>query len=263
MKNGNGKHEDIWWREGLRDEILNSIQRLQEEEGQVSAAEVAQMPDRPPRKAYTQLVQFSKQLSGILPRGITCFLDEGQGRSLHEGDEPCVVEVISGYVSLNVRGRERVQSRNIAVIASPMIIGLHQLMPWSDRKLTTVVGFHGGAQLRLIPVSELEKALDTHHYWEILARMEALSNSYFLYMHALLHPCNAYEMVRELLIHMAEGECNILRRTNATDFISMRSGLSRSSVAGILGILNRRGYIRMVQGKVEYIGVLPDKIKQP
>lgn len=252
--------QDTRWVSGLREEVQLSMRNWQNKEHALKANTVS-LCERLPSNAYLKLVELSRRLSEILPEGVTSYLDEGSIRDLSEGDEHCIVEVISGYVSLNVSIRDTNQWRNLAVLTSPLIIGLNQLMSWTDQKTTMLSGYHGGAQVRFVPLSQLEEALNRHQAWEIFARMQALSSSYLLYMHALLHPGSAYEVVRGILMHMAAGECQILRHSNATSFITERSGLSRSSIAGILTSLNRRGYIRMVHGRLEEIGYLPEVLK--
>lgn len=246
------------WISALREEIQHSLS-ADSTDWADDAASLTQLQRMAASEEYLELTALYRQLSAILPDGERCTLPADATMPLAVGGNPFIAEVLSGSIAVDILTAKG--WKNLYMASPPVFCGINAINPWKGAGELRLRGFLGPSEINIYPPEVIEKNLTEHHKWEIMARLLSFSSSFHLYMHSILLPGNAYDIIRGLLIHISRGDFSPYSQTNGIHFICQRTGLARSSVARIISQLAEAGCIKLERGKLVAIGNLPEKLE--
>lgn len=248
------------WLETLRNEIINELGTTEDVQDDSLSVEQMQIFSR----NNEHYIQLNQQLKNWLPQGRRVSPEVGETIELCENGELLVGVLMQGSGFLEGRTSTSPELHILEAVTTktPIFAGLNMIGPQPYHMELIIRVISAGTEIELYPLETVRSVLTENIRWQTVAYLQAYSHSASRYMLKLQQNGKIYFIVKGYLESLkTRKEYTPLNEYNIIKLIVNRTGLSRSGVADIISVLNRRGYIHVEHGKLTFIGRLPDQLR--
>ena len=144
------------------------------------------------------------------------------------------------------------------IISSPSIIGASKIFFKSRNDV--VINCIEKCVFLVMKVADFHHFILKENQWENLAKLFAANLLFSMTFQRKVLKKNNYSVVKELIVEYNNLHPAAKGKIPVATYIQLRGQLSRSSVMNILSVLNKRGYITILRGKLIFIDDLPETL---
>ncbi|MGC6061423.1 helix-turn-helix domain-containing protein [Enterobacter kobei] len=144
------------------------------------------------------------------------------------------------------------------IISSPAIIGASKIFFKSRNDV--LINCIEKCKFIVMKVTDFHQFIINENQWENLAKLFAANMLFAMVFQRKVLKKNNYSVVRELIVEYNNLHPAAKEKMPVATYIQLRGQLSRSSVMNILSVLNKRGYITILRGRLIFIDELPETL---